>query len=92
MIATGSSDKTIFIFNKQEKGLSPIGFVQATGSVIDFIWREDNTILAWCSNHTGKSHSHKTKACEGGRRRGLKNIDISACMTLKSLSNNIAQF
>ena len=90
MIATGSSDKTIFIFNKQEKGLSPIGFVQATGSVIDFIWRDDNTILAWCSNHTGKGHSNKTKVCEGGRE--LTNSDILACVTLKSLSNNIAQF
>ena len=90
MIATGSLDKTIFIFNKQEKGLSPIGFVQATGSVIDFIWRDDNTILAWCSNHTGKGYSHKTKVCEGGRK--LKNIDILACVTPKSLSNNIAQF
>ena len=70
MIATGSSDKTIFIFNKQQKGLCPIGFVQATGSVIDFIWRDDKTILAWCSNHTGRD-IHNTsiiwwKFCEWG--------------------------
>ena len=64
LIATGSSDKTIFIFNKQQKGLSPIGFVQATGSVIDFIWRDDKTILAWCSNHTGRAiHNNKMQPC-----------------------------
>ena len=95
LIATGSSDKTIFIFNKQQKGLSPIGFVQASGSVIDFIWRDDKTILAWCSNHTGKGYSRKTsiirrKVCGGGSV--LMNRDIAAWVTLISLSNYITQF
>ena len=29
-----------------------VGFVQTTGPVIDFVWRNENTVLAWCSNHT----------------------------------------
>ena len=52
LVATASSDQTIFFFELEEKGISPVGFVNATGPVVDFVWRNENTILAWCSNHT----------------------------------------
>ena len=52
IIAMASTDQTIFFFELESKGLSPIGFVNATGPVVDFVWRDEATILAWCSNHT----------------------------------------
>ena len=52
IIAMASTDQTIFFFELESKGLSPIGFVNATGPVVDFVWRDNGTILVWCNNHT----------------------------------------
>uniref|UniRef100_F6VRS6 Cilia- and flagella-associated protein 44 n=1 Tax=Ciona intestinalis TaxID=7719 RepID=F6VRS6_CIOIN len=73
ILATGSTDKTVFFFSVDAGGYSPIGFVSIPGEVTGMEWSPpgfpDTTLLVSCSNgkvieitapsHTDTSHSFK---------------------------------
>ena len=50
LIATCSSDKTIFLFGFEDDTIRPLGFISLMAKIIDFVFVSQSKIVAWCDD------------------------------------------